>query len=87
MWTQQEHQMFNDLVQRVTTLENKCDIQPYYSSHDDFYDPETITSVLNDKFPLLACPNEKGILFMNDYLVFAWYHETDGWVEYDRISR
>ena len=87
MWTAEERKLFKDLKDRVDALEAKCDILPYYSMHDSFYDAETITVLLNDKLPLPSCDNEKGFLFLNDCVVFAWHHPTDGWVEFDKIYR
>lgn len=87
MWTAEERKLFKALSDRVLALEEKCDIQPYYASHSADYDVETITTILNDKLPLPSCDNEKGVLFMNNYIVFAWHHPTDGWVEYDKIGR
>lgn len=42
---------------------------------------------LNDRFPPFACPDEKGILFLDDAIVWCWFHSEDGWSIFDVTNR
>lgn len=62
-----------------------CKTQPHFRRFDSNYyyignggiEEHLEDLYLNDRFPLPACPDEKGILFMNDVTVYCYYN--DGW--------
>lgn len=77
-----------------------CCMQPHYKSHSVnlfWIDEQQIEQQayvdLNDQFPLPACINEKGILFCNDGIIFAYYSSefisgdtNTGWQEFRRVK-
>lgn len=88
--------LISDLYIKVNDLLNKpvcdceCKAQPNYREiyTQYFYTDENgnITTAtveelnLNDVLPFPACPDEKGLVFLNDAVIFCSYHNQDGWV-------
>ena len=89
-------ELISDLYTKVNDLLNRpvcdctCKTQPHYREiyTQYFYVDEngnTITATaedlnLNDVLPFPACPDEKGIVFLNDAVIFCSYHDQDGWI-------
>lgn len=85
-----------DLLKRIIALEKnsscscECKTQPHYREASISYyyidengNTQNLTQEelnLNDRFPLPACADEKGILFLNDAVIFCSYHTEDGWI-------
>ena len=92
-----------DLLKRIVELETNplctcgCKVQPHYreASIDYYYtdendDIQNLTQEelnLDDRFPLPACADEKGILFLNDAVIFCSYHTEDGWIVRSALNK
>lgn len=75
----------------------ECKVQPHYREAtisyyyiDENGDTQNLTQEelnLNDRFPLPACAEEKGILFLSDVVIFCSYHTEDGWIVRCALNR
>lgn len=56
------------------------EIEPYFLEYE--YDNVAVMSYLNpnDRFPLPACPGEKGIILCKDATVYFTFHDQDSWI-------
>lgn len=78
------------LLEQRPICDCECKTQPNYRDiyTQYFYtdeDGNIITATaedlnLNDVLPFPACPDEKGVVFLNDAVIFCSYHNQDGWI-------
>lgn len=62
------------------SLENYNIIQ--FISSDNQLDFEAIKNYINpnDRFPVPSCGGRKGIIFVDDAVIYLQYHDQDGWI-------
>lgn len=91
-----------DCCNNNNTCSCDCKVYPHYVSigedyfsisYDEYGNPvethrtDEELGITHDRFPEPACVSEKGIIFMNDVVLFCHYHEQDGWIIFEAVKR